>query len=533
MRLLYSFAIIVAWAAIYLPGLGTRELQGEEARRILPGRTMIQTGDFIVPRSGGKIYNRKPPLVNWVSAAGISLTGSMDEWTARLPSTFAVLLLALTTFFALRSWLGAETSLLAAFILLTNVGFVEKGRLIEIEALYFSLYGIALVLWLGLRAQGREVASWLACGLVSGIAFLAKGPPHLIYLYVIIVSVLWREGRLRELLRWPHLGSLGLFFGTWLPWAVANMLRNPAKNSASEWSLQITHRLGFAEFDFGNYLLQVPQSWVNFLPWALLVPLWFAKTDMNERNGKDADGMIPALRLGTLIGFFIIALLPSSRPRFMLPCNVSAAVLTAYSLANMLPSLIARISVPWRWLCTIVTASCAAICIASLWNSTVTLAPTILALLAALVASAFLVGSMRRWCQAPLFLGVSMVLAASAVTATFAAVVAPRMAVNDDLRPFANEVRAITGTEDRVVLFRVGEKMWPFYLGMKCVEITDLSARPRPTRWLIMPQEVWQQARIKREIVSRLQLPLRTCMLISPKDQTPLVLCEFSPNQAP
>jgi 4-amino-4-deoxy-L-arabinose transferase-like glycosyltransferase len=142
------FLIIFAWALLYLPGLGTRELQGEEARRVLPGRTMLQTGDFMVPRSGGRVYNRKPPLTNWVSAAAITLTGRMNEWTVRLPSTLVLLALALVAWFALKGWLGEPTALLTALILLTNIGFLEKGRLIEIEALYFCLYGMALLCWL-------------------------------------------------------------------------------------------------------------------------------------------------------------------------------------------------------------------------------------------------------------------------------------------------------------------------------------------------------------------------------------------------
>ena len=63
--------ILASWAVIYLPGLNIREVQGEEARRVLPGRTMLQTGDWVVPRSAGRVYNRKPPLINWVSAAAI------------------------------------------------------------------------------------------------------------------------------------------------------------------------------------------------------------------------------------------------------------------------------------------------------------------------------------------------------------------------------------------------------------------------------------------------------------------------------
>src|SRR3569623_1157484 len=152
MRLYQCLLILIAfWAAIYLPALGSREQQGEEARRTLPGRTMIQTGEWVVPRAGGEVYNRKPPLVNWASAAAIKVTGRMNEWTVRTPTVLMMLALGITMLASLRGWLGNERALLAALIALTSIGFIEKGRLIEIEALYMSLYGMALALWLGLR----------------------------------------------------------------------------------------------------------------------------------------------------------------------------------------------------------------------------------------------------------------------------------------------------------------------------------------------------------------------------------------------
>src|SRR3954462_13625080 len=92
-----SFCLVIAcWVAIYLPGLGSLELKGEEGRRILPAITMLETGNYLVPYVGGEPYLRKPPLVNWVIAGMFKLTGVRSEWTARLPSVLCVLALAMT-----------------------------------------------------------------------------------------------------------------------------------------------------------------------------------------------------------------------------------------------------------------------------------------------------------------------------------------------------------------------------------------------------------------------------------------------------
>jgi 4-amino-4-deoxy-L-arabinose transferase-like glycosyltransferase len=517
--------IIAAWALLYLPGLGSRELQGEEARRVLPGRTMLQNGDFMLPRSGGQVYNRKPPLVNWMSAGAISLSGEMNEWTVRLPSALMVLALALTAYGCLRKWLDPRTAALTAFILLTNVGFIEKGRLIEIEALYFSLYGMAVIWWLGFWNTQRPLLAWIGCAVLSALAFLAKGPPHLIYLYLIIGCVLHAHGRLKELTRWPHLVSLAVFVGMWLPWVLLNMERNPYKDSTSEWTEQITHRLGLIEFSLTNYLLQIPQSLINFLPWALFIPLWFSRREGGHEK------VLRAVAWGTVWGFLVIAVLPSSRPRFMLPCNVTAALLTAHALVQAGPEWIKKASKIWRWVAILMAAIATAVLVANLVHPVPgsSLPVVTLALVASAAAVIYLTVRRRHRQQSPLRLASYIVLALGSCSMAFHAVAVPLMLQREDLRPFAAEICAITGDKDKVVLYRVGERMWPFYLGMNCVEISTIRDRPRPTRWMITPLDLWEDAEKKQVLIEKMAAPLHIHQLTAPGDeQTKLVLLEFT-----
>jgi len=176
LRPLHCVLLLIAlWAGIYLPALGTRELQGEEARRACcPDAPCCKraSGSCRAPGAVFTIASRRW----WInSAAAMKLTGSMDEWTVRVPSTLMMLALVLCVYGCLRGWLGNDGALLAALITLTNIGFVEKGRLIEIEALYMSLFGIALVSWLGLRWQGKDTAAWVVSGLLLGLASWPRG----------------------------------------------------------------------------------------------------------------------------------------------------------------------------------------------------------------------------------------------------------------------------------------------------------------------------------------------------------------------
>ncbi|MDA0814324.1 MAG: glycosyltransferase family 39 protein, partial [Verrucomicrobia bacterium] len=187
---LYGIAALL-WAAIFLPGLGDPELKGEEGRRILPARTMLRTGEWIVPFSEGKPYNRKPPMINWAIAASFKITGIENEWTARLPSVLAILAATLVILWSSRGIVTANGALVAALSFLACVAQVDKGRLAEIEALYVALTAIAMAMWL--RLWHKEANPWLTYTVpwfFLGLAMLTKGPVHLLFVYGIVIATL-------------------------------------------------------------------------------------------------------------------------------------------------------------------------------------------------------------------------------------------------------------------------------------------------------------------------------------------------------
>src|SRR5438045_5086452 len=139
-----------------MPALGLFEIKGEEGRRILPAITMLETGNYIVPKVGGMSYFSKPPLVNWLIAASFKIFDVRNEWTARLPSALFVLAVALALVTVARATLGARGSTIAALVWLTNLGILEKARLIEIEALYVSLCALAVIFWLCWWTRNRS-----------------------------------------------------------------------------------------------------------------------------------------------------------------------------------------------------------------------------------------------------------------------------------------------------------------------------------------------------------------------------------------
>src|SRR4029078_637914 len=102
----------------------------------------------------------------------------------------SILVVAVVFVTVARATLGARGSIVAAMIWLTNIGIIEKGRLIEIEALYVSLCGLAIFLWRSFFLQKKSPwLTWLPASVFLGLGLLAKGPTHLLFFYGIVIIV--------------------------------------------------------------------------------------------------------------------------------------------------------------------------------------------------------------------------------------------------------------------------------------------------------------------------------------------------------
>lgn len=321
--------VVLCWAAIYLPGLGSLEIKGEEGRRILPAVTMLETGNWLVPQVGSEPYFRKPPLVNWLVALSFKITGQRNEWTARLPSALSVLAVALAFLLVARASLGANGSLSAALIWMVNFGMIEKGRLIEIEALYVSLFGLGLVYWLSWWWERRSPwLIWTVSSIFLGLAVLAKGPVHLLFFYAVVVAVLHRARELRKLRHPAHFAGILIVLGIFAAWAIPYWQAVEGGNLAQTWSIQLTGRFTGDDFKLGSWLLNIPRALAYFLPWTLLLP--FARGAVLPTSRE--TNLLHALIWGCAVPFLVVNLLPGALPRYSMPALVPASWLMAMTL---------------------------------------------------------------------------------------------------------------------------------------------------------------------------------------------------------
>jgi 4-amino-4-deoxy-L-arabinose transferase-like glycosyltransferase len=358
--------VLLLWAALYLPGLGSVQLQHEEPRRALPALHMLASGDWLVPRVGSDPYLRKPPLLNWAVAISCKAF-SVSEWAVRLPSVLATLALAVAIVaIAGRRWLGLQGGLIAAIFFLVNFTMLEIGRLAELEAVYISLTGIALILWMtSWRNEAGPWQLWLLPAPFLALGMLAKGPTHLLFFYGIVLPVLVFGRSTRSLGHPAHFVALAMTLGALLCWAVPCSLAVNGAHPISVWRFwweQLASRVATESdehFRFWLWLLNGPQTLKNYLPWTLLMPLLWRKRNLEPetaipgtRNSgcgtRNPDTRNPALALpmerdaslfrgarwGMVATALIMIVLPNGSPRYLyplivVPCLLLGRVLTA------------------------------------------------------------------------------------------------------------------------------------------------------------------------------------------------------------
>lgn len=323
--------VVLLWAALYLPALGTLAIKGEEGRRILPGMSMLESGNYLVPQVGGEAYFRKPPLINWLVAASFKIFGARNEWTARLPSALSVLLVALAFVTVARSSLGPRGSTIAASMWLVNAGIIEKGRLIEIEALYVSLCALAIIFWLSFWLQKRSAwLTWTIPFVFLGLGILAKGPVHLLFFYGVVIAVVWKERAWRALFHPAHFVGIVIMLGIFAAWAIPFLQATDQATATTKWSQQFTGRLRGTDFEFGRWIFNIPHGVLYLLPWVILLPLVRFDSFSNEKDRQLAR----ALAWGAVMPFVIVDLVPGSIPRYAMPALVPAIWLLAMTLCE-------------------------------------------------------------------------------------------------------------------------------------------------------------------------------------------------------
>jgi 4-amino-4-deoxy-L-arabinose transferase-like glycosyltransferase len=364
--------VLVASIASLAVGIAATPFWDEDEPRFAAiARTMVDTGDWVVPMFNDELAVDKPVLMHWAMAAAYTLFGT-SEIVARLPAAVATLLTALALLRAGTRWFNSTTGIVAA---LAYVGCLLVGiesHAATPDAILTCLTTWATVLFAEVVLAGRpdEKAalprlSWRRAAVVGGLLGLAvvcKGPIGFVGPLAVVLPWTWCLAVQRRLVSattaatnattptrkliaaafpavWETISTSRLAMITVAtlavaaPWYTAVSLR-----TNGEWlnGFFFIHNVGRfvapMERHGGSVLLHPLALLVGFFPWSCFLPLAIVVTSWRIWKRVDPPACAHALGLALLWGVVWVggfSLSATKLPNYVLPAYPAAALLVA------------------------------------------------------------------------------------------------------------------------------------------------------------------------------------------------------------
>lgn len=172
-----GFWILAAIVTLtFIPYLGEALFSTKgEPREAIVAVGMLESGNWILPISNGDIIPYKPPMLAWCIAVLSLAAGHVTEFTSRLPSALALIIMTLWGFRFYARRASAMQSLLAAVISFTAFEVFRAGYACRVDMLLTMFMVGALYNLYTYWERGLKGIPWLAVLMMSG-ACLTKGP---------------------------------------------------------------------------------------------------------------------------------------------------------------------------------------------------------------------------------------------------------------------------------------------------------------------------------------------------------------------
>jgi len=361
-------ASIVALAVGFWP---TPFWDEDEPRFAVIARTMLETGDWVVPMYNGTLAVDKPVLMHWCMAACFALFGT-TEIAARLPAALATVLTALALFRAGTRWFSPLAGVLAALAYVGCLLVAVESHAATPDAILTALTTWATVLIAeallpsaGSDARTRRVdlGPALIAGGLMGLAVLCKGPIGFVGPLAVVLPWAWGLAVRHRLARGSdgerNLGSLvgtaclAIFdtlrmtrFATIMlamlavagPWYVAVGVRTAGAWPAGFFFIHNVGRFAAPMEKHGGGALYHPLGllvgfypWSCFLPLAIVVAGWRIWKRALPQPAATALGLV-LLWMAVWVGAFSAA--ATKLPNYIMPAYPAAALLVAAFAAD-------------------------------------------------------------------------------------------------------------------------------------------------------------------------------------------------------
>jgi 4-amino-4-deoxy-L-arabinose transferase-like glycosyltransferase len=331
----YRIWVLLALAFLaYIPTLDLRDMWYPDEPDIAEVcQAMYNSGDWISPRRIGVIWVDYPPMIYWTATIASHLLGGVSEFSLRLPTALAGILLVLLTCAVVSRWVNRWAGLVAGLMLLTFTQFVYNAVSYRPD-IQFSLM-VTVGMFVYAAGAGNRPRWWMkAAGFAFfGLAMLSKGPLGL--LLPGLVLTLWHGAR-REWRSILWLAPLSLVaLAVYLPWFVACAKAMGSDNILHELFAQNIERFYAAKRGHEKPVYYYAgKIWLDLAPWSPLLP--FALWSIYRRKlWHDRHVQLVLWWLGTF--FIFLSMAVTKRQLYMIPAYPAAAMIMAMFIAPPSP----------------------------------------------------------------------------------------------------------------------------------------------------------------------------------------------------
>jgi 4-amino-4-deoxy-L-arabinose transferase-like glycosyltransferase len=321
-----SVIIILLWACLSLPNLSVRSFIWEEGTNAEIARDVLAHGHLLEPYIYGVRFVDKPSLLPWLIAGVASLTGTVNEWSARLPSMISILLTALLVQRLTQRYASLSGSLFAAFSFLLCPLVLQKLSISEPDTVLTFFSFAAFVLWWNGASSARiSISRWSGCGLLLALLALAKGPQPAGFFGLGVLAYLVTERRWRDLPGFFFCMSFPII--TSVAWVLA--VYHPGDGAVWHGYTRTGGLPGLRNYLEFN-LRKFGEATLELMPGLILLPIipWPWRRD---RAALTIDGVAKPLILYSLVCTVALFLWPGAQGRYAMPIAPSLAVLEGFA----------------------------------------------------------------------------------------------------------------------------------------------------------------------------------------------------------
>jgi 4-amino-4-deoxy-L-arabinose transferase-like glycosyltransferase len=324
---IYLLILIIFSILLFVPSTLNRDLHyRDELRYTEVAREMENSGNYFVPRLGGRIYTDKPPFYFWFLIFSKEIFGEYSAPAMVSPSIISAVIILLLTFLFARSILDEKYAFLASIILATTVLFFSLSIFVRMDLLMMVFITAALVTFF-MAYQNQNNYFYLFAYLFIAIATAIKGPAgFLIPLATIFGFVIWDQS-LEKLQEMKLMQGLGIFFSVILLWLIPAFIFGGKEYIYDLLVLQTFGRAvnSFAHSEpFYYYFTTLP---LTLLPWTFMLISSLFYIIKHYRNINTELKFILSWFFWPLLLFSFFS---GKLVFYLLPIYPAAAILIAY-----------------------------------------------------------------------------------------------------------------------------------------------------------------------------------------------------------